>query len=172
MQRWIITALIASLGFIFVSSAGSDEKQDPCKAFIVTEASTGNILAGENIHLQWPPASITKLMAVHIVMEKLAQGELKLSDHVITSAKASKMGGTQVYLKEGEVFTLEEMLKATLIESANDAAYAIAEFISGTEEEFVNLMNQNAKALKMTDTKDSKRTSAPAMTLQFLPGSF
>jgi len=153
MQRSIITILIALLGFVLVPGVKSDEKQDPYKAFIVTEASTGNILAGENTHLQWPPASITKLMVVHIVMEKLARGELKLSDNVITSAKASKMGGTQVYLKEDETFTLEEMLKATLIASANDAAYAIAEFVSGTAEEFVNLMNQYAKALGMTDTK-------------------
>lgn len=153
MRRSIITVFIVLLGLVFVPGAESDEKQDLYKAFIVMEASTGNILTGDNIHLQWPPASITKLMVVHIVMEKLARGELKLSDNVITSAKASKMGGTQVYLKEGEVFTLEEMLKATLIASANDAAYAIAEFVSGTAEEFVNLMNQNAKALGMTDTK-------------------
>jgi D-alanyl-D-alanine carboxypeptidase (penicillin-binding protein 5/6) len=152
MERWIITALIAVLGFVFIPGIEGAEKHDAYKAFIVTEASTGNILEGENTHLKRPPASITKLMVVYIAMEKLKRGELKLSDNVIVSGKASKMGGTQVYLKEGEVFTLEEMLKATLIASANDAAYAIAEFISGSVEEFVDFMNQNAKALNMTDT--------------------
>ena len=153
MNRWVITVVISLMGVVFVPGIESAEKQDPYKAFIVTEASTGNILEGENIHLKWPPASITKLMLVGIVMEKLERGELKLSDNIIVSGKASKMGGSQVYLKEGEVFTLEEMLKAMLIASANDAAYAIAEFVSGSAEEFVELMNQNAKALKMTDTK-------------------
>jgi len=153
MKRWVITVFIALMGIVFVPGKGSAEKQDPYKAFIVTEVSTGNILVGENIHLKWPPASITKLMLVDIVMKKLERGELKLSDKIIVSGKASKMGGSQVYLKEGEVFTLEELLKATLIASANDAAHAIAEFVSGNAEEFVELMNQNAKALNMTDTK-------------------
>jgi len=153
MKRWVITVFIALTWVVFVPSKGSPEKQDPYKAFIATEASTGIILQGEHIHLKWPTASITKLMLVNIVMEKLERGELKLSNKIKVSGKAAKMGGSQVYLKEGEGFTLEEMLKATLIASANDAAYAIAEFVSGSAEGFVELMNQNAKALNMTDTK-------------------
>ena len=153
MKKWMITVLIAVMGFVFVPGTESADKQSPYKAFIVTEASTGIMLEGENTNLKWPPASITKLMVVYIVMEKWKRGELNLSDNVIASGKASKMGGTQVYLREGEVFTLEEMVKATLIASANDAAYAIAEFVSGSAEEFIELMNRNAKALHMTDTR-------------------
>ena len=153
MKRWMITVFIAMMAFIFVPAAESADKQSPYKAFIVTEASTGIILEGENTDLKWPPASITKLMVVYIVMEKFKRGELNLSDNVVTSANASKMGGTQVYLKEGEVFSLEEMVKATLIASANDASYAIAEFVSGSAAEFMELMNRTAKSLKMTDTR-------------------
>ena len=153
MERHIITVLFVLMWIVFIPGIDSADGEGPYKAYIVTDAGTGNILEGENIHLKWPPASITKLMLVYIIMEKLERGELELSDNIIVSGKASKMGGTQVYLKEGEVFTLEEMLKATLIESANDAAYAIAEFVSGSTEEFVKLMNRNAKALNMMDTK-------------------
>lgn len=127
--------------------------KEPYKAYIVMETGTGKILEGENIHQKRPPASITKLMVACIVMEKLAKGNIKLTDMVTTSKKASKIGGSQVYLKEGEAFSLEDMMKAMMVASANDAAYAIAEFIAGSEEEFVAMMNEKAKALNLVDTE-------------------
>jgi serine-type D-Ala-D-Ala carboxypeptidase (penicillin-binding protein 5/6) len=128
-------------------------KEAPYKAFIVVEAGNGKIIEGENANAKRPPASVTKLMVACIVMDKVTKGELQLTDKITTSKEASKIGGSQVYLKEGEVFTLEEMMKATLIASGNDAAYAIAEHIAGSKEGFVNLMNEKAKTLGMVDTQ-------------------
>ena len=131
----------------------TQSQEEPYKAYVVMEASTGKILEGANTHLRWPPASITKLMVSLLVMEKLAANEIKLTDTITASRDASKMGGSQVFLKEGESFTLEELMKAMLIASANDAAYAIAEFIAGSKDKCVDLMNERAKALNMTDTE-------------------
>ena len=129
------------------------EKADPYKAYIVVEASSGKVLEGENTNTKRPPASVTKLMLASVVMEKLTKGELKLTDKITASKEASKIGGSQVYLKENEEFTLEELMKATLVASGNDAAYAIAEHAAGSKDEFVRLMNEKAKALGMVDTE-------------------
>ena len=129
------------------------EKADPYKAYIVVEASSGKVLEGENTNAKRPPASVTKLMLASVVMEKLTKGELKLTDKITASKEASKIGGSQVYLKENEEFTLEELMKATLVASGNDAAYAIAEHAAGSKDEFVRLMNEKAKALGMVDTE-------------------
>jgi D-alanyl-D-alanine carboxypeptidase (penicillin-binding protein 5/6) len=88
-----------------------------------------------------------------LVMEKLAANEVKLTDTITVSRDASKMGGSQVFLKEGEAFTLDELMKAMLIASANDAAYAIAEFIAGSKDKCVDLMNEKAKAINMNATE-------------------
>jgi D-alanyl-D-alanine carboxypeptidase (penicillin-binding protein 5/6) len=129
------------------------DQEEPYKAYIVMEASTGKVLEGANTHLRWPPASITKLMLSLLVMEKISANEIKLTDTITASRDASKMGGSQVFLKEGETFTLEELMKAMLIASANDAAFAIAEFIAGSKDKCVDLMNEKAKALNMADTE-------------------
>jgi D-alanyl-D-alanine carboxypeptidase (penicillin-binding protein 5/6) len=131
----------------------TQNQEEPYKAYVVMEASTGKVIEGANTHLRWPPASITKLMVSLLVMEKLAANEIKLTDTITASRDASKMGGSQVFLKEGETFTLEELMKAMLIASANDAAYAIAEFIAGSKDKCVDLMNEKAKALGMNDTE-------------------
>ena len=131
----------------------SVEKQEPCKAYIVVEATTGKVLEGREIHLRWPPASITKLMLSAVVLERVEKGGLQLSDKITVSRDASKMGGSQVFLKAGETFTLDELMKATMVASANDAAYAIGEHLAGSKEGFVALMNEKAKTLKMDDTE-------------------
>jgi serine-type D-Ala-D-Ala carboxypeptidase (penicillin-binding protein 5/6) len=127
--------------------------EDPYKAFIVVEARSGKVLEGENIHLKRAPASVVKLMLAYVVMEKLAKGEVKLTDTITVARDASKMGGSQVYLKEGETFSLEEMMKAVLVASGNDAALAVAEHLAGTKDAFIKLMNEKAKALNMVDTQ-------------------
>ncbi len=129
------------------------EAQPPYQAYIVTEANTGKILEGENTNVKRPPASITKLMVASIVMEKLATGAVKLTDRIAVSKEASKIGGSQVYLKEGETFTLEELMKAMMIHSANDAAYAISEHVAGSADEMVKLMNEKAKLLNLANTE-------------------
>jgi D-alanyl-D-alanine carboxypeptidase (penicillin-binding protein 5/6) len=123
------------------------------RAYLVLNATSGKILEETNGRLKWPPASLTKLMLTYIVVEKIYRAELKLSDPVTVSRKAAGIGGSQVYLKEGEVFSLEELMRATLIESANDAAYAIGEFVAGSKEEFIHLMNAKARSLHMKDTE-------------------
>lgn len=131
----------------------SVESQPPYKAFIVVEAETGTMVEGENIHQPCPPASITKLMLAAVVLDKLQSGQIHLDDPVTTSAEASSMGGSQVYLKRGEVFSLEEMMKAVMVASANDAAFAVAEFVAGSRSECVQLMNVKAQQLGMKDSE-------------------
>ena len=126
--------------------------EEPYKAYIVVEAASGQVLEGENVDLKRAPASVVKLMVAYIVLDKMARGELKLTDTVTTTRESSKIGGSQVYLKEGETFTLEEMMKAVMVASANDAAYAVAEQAAGTKEAFIQLMNEKAKALNLANT--------------------
>jgi D-alanyl-D-alanine carboxypeptidase (penicillin-binding protein 5/6) len=168
MKRWFII-FIVFLFCIGVADAkptkkvGGDQKasqtqassvkEEPYKSYIVMEAITGKVIEGDNIHLKRPPASVVKLMVALVVMEKVAKGEVKLTDQVAVTREASKIGGSQVYLKEGETFSLEELMKATLIASGNDAAYALAEHTTGSKDEFVKLMNEKAKALNMTDSE-------------------
>jgi serine-type D-Ala-D-Ala carboxypeptidase (penicillin-binding protein 5/6) len=136
-----------------VPPAPKPEVQAPYQAYIVVEASTGNVLEEANSQLKWPLASVTKLMLASVVMEKLQSGSCKLADTVTASEQASKMGGSQVYLRAGETFPLEEMMKAIMVASGNDAAYAVAEHISGTAESFVEEMNKKAKSLGMNDSE-------------------
>ncbi len=168
MRKWIVVLLVLLLSVTTAyarpaakkaqaskkpAKAKVVEQQDPYKAFVVVESSTGMVVEGENVHAKRAPASVTKLMVALVVLEKLAKGEIKLTDQVTTSREASKIGGSQVYLKEGESFSLEDMMKAMLVASGNDAAYAIAEFAGGSKEEFVRLMNERAKALGMADSE-------------------
>ncbi len=134
-------------------TAAPAENRPPYKAFIIMEARTGDVLEGENIHLPLPPASITKLMLTLLVMEKLKSGQIHLTDEIPVSDAAARMGGSQVYLKPGEVFTLQDMMKAVLVASANDAAYAVGEAIGGSRAGIVEMMNAKAHELHMNDTQ-------------------
>ena len=134
-------------------SQASSAKEEPCKSYIVVDAVNGKVVDGDNIHTKRSPASVVKLMVALVVIEKVNKGEIKLTDQIAASREASKIGGSQVYLKEGETFSLEELMKATLIASGNDAAYAIAEHVAGSKDEFVKLMNEKAKALNMVDSE-------------------
>jgi serine-type D-Ala-D-Ala carboxypeptidase (penicillin-binding protein 5/6) len=118
----------------------------------VLEPVTGTVIFEANDHQPWPTASLAKMMLMYIVAQKLDDGSLKLSDQITTSAKASKTGGSQVYLKEGETFSLDDMMKAVVVHSANDASVAVAEYIAGSTDAFVVLMNQKAAELGMKDT--------------------
>lgn len=135
------------------NASPAQEKETPFQALIVMEAGTGQVLEEVNPHLKHPLASVTKLMTAAIVMEKLESGAAQLNETITVSGAASKMGGSQVYLKEGEVFTLEELMKAIMVASGNDAAYAVAEHLSGTTDAFVEEMNKKAKRLGMNDSE-------------------
>ncbi len=130
-----------------------EESRPPYVAALLTAPQTGQVLFEQDIHKPWPPASLAKMMLMLLVMEKVKQKAISLSDPVEVSVRASEMGGSQVYLKPGEVFSLEEMMKAIVIHSANDAGEAVAERIGGSAEAFVDMMNQRAKELGLKDTK-------------------
>lgn len=124
----------------------------PVKSSILVEAETGQTLFEKNPHEKLPPASIVKLMTMLVVMEELKEGKIKPTDQIKVSKRAANMGGSQVFLQAGEEFTLEEMMKAITIASANDASLAVAEFINGSEEAFVETINEKAKRLGMNDS--------------------
>ena len=120
-----------------------------CKSAVLMEASTGKILYAKQPDDALPPASVTKIMTLLLIMEAIDSGRLKLTDTVTASTNASSMGGSQIFLKEGEQMSVEDLLKSVVIASANDAAVALAEHISGSVEAFVGLMNIRAKELGM-----------------------
>jgi D-alanyl-D-alanine carboxypeptidase (penicillin-binding protein 5/6) len=124
----------------------------PCASAILMDAATGTVLFEQNADEALPPASVTKVMTLLLVMEAVESGRISLSDPVSTSAKAASMGGSQVYLKEGECMTVEEMVKCVVIASANDCAVALAEHVAGSEEAFVATMNARAAELGMKNT--------------------
>ena len=122
-------------------------------AWITIHAATGDVLASQEPDRPSAPASMTKMMLALLVMEAVRDGQLKLTDPVSTSALASKMGGSQVYLKQGEVFPVEDMMAALLIGSANDAAVALAERLAGSVPGAVRRMNERAAALGLVSTR-------------------
>ncbi len=119
---------------------------------ILMEASTGTVLFEKNPDEIRSPASITKIMTLILTFEALDKGRIKLEDEVTTSAYAKSMGGSQVFLEEGEVQTVDTLIKCITVASANDASVAMAEYIAGSEAEFVNMMNEKALQLGMTNT--------------------
>ena len=130
--------------------AAQVETESP--SVILMEVTTGTVLAEKNAQEQRSPASITKIMTLLLIFEELEKGTLHLEDEVITSAHAKSMGGSQVYLEEGEKQTVETMIKCIVVASGNDASVAMAEHIAGSEAGFVDKMNQKAKELGMKDT--------------------
>lgn len=126
--------------------------RDPYLGAIVIDASTGAVVIEDNPDARGFPASITKLMTFFVVMERVESGQVSLDAPVTVSAEAARTGGSQVYLKQGEVFTVDDLLYALMIQSANDAAVALAYHAAGSREAFVELMNVKARALGMTQT--------------------
>lgn len=121
-------------------------------SYILMEASTGKVICEENAQERRSPASITKIMTLLVIFDHLGTGRVRLDSEVMTSAYAKSMGGSQVFLEEGEVQTLETIIKCIAIASGNDASVAAAEYIAGSEAEFVKLMNQRAEDMGLTDT--------------------
>ncbi len=162
----LVTAVLAVLMFIVpvvASASGGDAAQEaaalikvdtsiPCKSAILIEQSTGRVLFQKDPDLKMSPASITKVMTLLLVMEALDSGRITMDEKVTTSAHANSMGGSQIWLEVGEQMTVEELLRATAISSANDAAVALGEHLAGTEGDFVDDMNKRAKELGMVNT--------------------
>ncbi|MGN1320098.1 MAG: D-alanyl-D-alanine carboxypeptidase family protein, partial [Acutalibacteraceae bacterium] len=132
------------------------------KSAILMEVNTGEILYEMNADEQMPPASITKIMSLLLVMEAVDRGELSLEDVITASEHACSMGGSQIWLEPGESMTVDDLLKAAVIASANDATVALGEQIAGSEEGFVSMMNERASQLGMTNTKFINATGLDA----------
>ncbi len=147
-MRKIICAVLAAVTLILPVSA-SDFGVPSC---ILTEASTGKVLYEYNPDEKLPPASVTKIMTLLLVMEAIDDGRLGWDEMVQTSEYAASMGGSQVYLEPGEEMSVSEMVKCVVVSSANDAAVALAEKIAGTEENFIAKMNERAAELGMNNT--------------------
>lgn len=135
-----------------VYAEGESPVEIKAKAAVLMDASTGKVLLSENENDRLYPASVTKIMSLLLIMEAVDSGKIQLSDTVTASAEASSKGGSQIWLKEGEQMTVDELLRATAIASANDACTALGEYIAGSSEAFVKLMNARAKELGMTQT--------------------
>lgn len=149
------TALFLSMVILLtsiVSVNALSETEITAPAAVLMDANSGKILYEKNAHDQRPCASITKVMTLTLVMEAIDSGKIHLDDVVTTSAHAASMGGSDIWLEEGEQMSVDDMIKATAVASANDAAVALAEFVSGSEDDFVAAMNEKAKSLGMEDT--------------------
>lgn len=137
------------------------QKNFNCAGQICIDADTGEILSAQNAMVSHPPASVTKLMTIYVVLDAIAAGKLNRRSLVTASQRAQDTGGTQVYLAKGEVNSVDDLLYALMLQSANDAAIALAEKVSGSVEEFVAQMNAKAKALGLTRTAFSTPHGLP-----------
>ena len=146
----MMSGLLLVLSVASVSALSEDDISAP--GAVLMDANSGKILYEKNAHEQRPCASITKVMTLTLVMEALDSGKISLDDTVTASAHAASMGGSDIWLEEGEQMTVDDMIKATAVASANDAAVALAEFVNGSEDDFVAEMNAKAKDLGMDDT--------------------
>lgn len=164
MKRYaaaLLSAAVLMLPLLSPARAASAPAVD-AGAAILMEKETGTILYEQNSHDKLEPASVTKVMTLLLVMEAVDEGRVSLDDLVTVSAHAAGMGGSQTYMEQGEQFTVRDMLKAVAVVSGNDAAVALAEHLSGSEESFVALMNRRAAELGMTDTAFQNCTGLPA----------
>lgn len=139
-------------GYLTAQAAEYKMPDVEAKSALLMDAATGRVLGEMNADEALPPASVTKIMTLLLVMEAIDAGKLSLDDMITASANAASMGGSQIFLKEGETMRAEDLIKSVVIASANDAAVALAEHISGSEEAFVSRMNARAAELGMTNT--------------------
>ena len=170
MKKWMkqyIMALVAVflIGNGWMTIASAEEKipglQEGTLSAIMIEQKTGKVLYEYEPNKQLPPASMTKIMTMLLVMEALEEGKITLEDKVIASERAASMGGSQIFLEEGEEMTVDELLKGVAIASGNDASVALAEYIEGSVEEFVEKMNERAEALGLKHTTFKNPTGLP-----------
>ena len=164
-MRRILTALLGAALLLAGVPAMAAEEAGPelsCPSSILVEKTTGEVLFEENSRQRLEPASVTKIMTLLLVLDAVDRGEVRMEDRVTVSAQAAGMGGSQVYLKEGEQLSLSEMVKCVTVVSANDCAVALAEHLAGSEAAFVTRMNERAAELGMEDTSFQNCTGLPA----------
>ena len=157
-MKHVLAAICAILAL--TTTAAAVEVAAP--SAVLMEKETGQVLFAKDEHAKLEPASVTKVMTMLLVMEAIDSGQLRYDTVVTASAHACSMGGSQIWLKENEQMTVDEMLKAVCVVSANDCAVALAEAVAGSEEAFVEKMNQRAAELGMADTTFRNATGLPA----------
>ncbi|GIP37540.1 D-alanyl-D-alanine carboxypeptidase DacF [Paenibacillus sp. J31TS4] len=170
LKRWISgwTAGLLALLLLAPAAYAKETAQQPvdltpnAKSAVLMDVDTGTIMSEKNMHEKLPPASITKVMTMLLIMEALGDGKIQLSDKVRTSEYAASMGGSQIFLEPGEEMTVQDMLKGIAMASGNDASVAMAEKLAGSEEAFVQQMNARAKELGMTNTNFVNCNGLPA----------
>ena len=135
-----------------VNEVASNSLKLDCGSAILIEQNSGKVLYEYNVHEKLRPASVTKVMTILLIMEALDSGKISLDTSIPCSENASKMGGSQIWLDTRETLTVHEMLKAICVVSANDCTVAMAEYLAGSEEGFVMMMNSKARELGMNDT--------------------
>ena len=152
MKRITVLLMLVLVLPALISGVSGEGLDVPVKSAVLMDVATGTVLYEKNAHEALAPASVTKVMTMLLIMEAIDSGTLGYGDTVTASEAAARKGGSQVYLKVGEQMSVEEMLKSIAVSSANDCACAMAEHLSGSEEAFVERMNQKAKELSMEDT--------------------
>ncbi len=166
LSALVLSLAMTSLLFSPLPAAAAQEDNMPLPlssaSALLMEKETGTVLLQQNAHQKLEPASVTKVMTLLLVMEAVDSGRLSLDESVPVSAHAAGMGGSQVYLKEGERLSVSDLIKCVAVVSGNDCAVALAERLSGSESAFVDQMNQKAQALGMEDTHFVNCTGLPA----------
>ena len=162
-HRRFRSVALALFAFALLLSFGADsasarkrrarKKVVPYRSILLLDANTGRVLKSRNARYGARPASIVKMMTSLLAMEHVRKGAASLDDVITTSRRASRIGGQQVYLKQGEKFRLRDLMKSVIISSANDSSYAVAEHVAGDAEAFIEMMNLRAEELGMTDTR-------------------
>ena len=170
----IVCIIVMITPLTVISSAEKDDKKVSVKSksYVLMDVSGKTMLLGNNEHERLYPASVTKIMTLLLVTESIDNGKINLTDNVTASRTAAGKGGSQIWLKEGETMTVDELLRASAIGSANDACTALAEYIAGSEEGFVNLMNERAKDLGMNDTHFENCTGLDDDTTDHLTSAY
>lgn len=170
MEGYVMKRIVSIMVFVLLSAmmapaALAEESGvklvDNVKSAILIERDTGAVLYEQNSNEQLPPASMTKIMTMLLIMEAIDKGKLSMDEKIRASEYAASMGGSQIFLEPGEEMTTEQMLKGIAIGSGNDASVAMAERLAGSEEEFVKLMNKKAKDLGLKDTIFKNATGLP-----------
>ncbi|MCM3440873.1 D-alanyl-D-alanine carboxypeptidase family protein [Metabacillus halosaccharovorans] len=157
----LITMLLSVTPLALAKESTTVELADKAKSAVLIERDTGTILYDKNSDEKLPPASMTKIMTMLLIMEALDKGQIKWDEKVRTSEYAASMGGSQIFLEPGEEMTVEQMLKGIAIGSGNDASVAMAEKIAGSADEFVNMMNKKVEELDLKNTHFKNPTGLP-----------
>lgn len=153
---------------VFMSAVGCSAQiiipappQLAAKAHLLIDPYTGTVLSEDNADARIPPASLTKMMTVYVVASEIKRGAITMADQVNISIKAWKMGGSRMFIREGTQVSVEQLMRGVIIQSGNDASVALAEYVAGGEEAFVDIMNKQAALLGMTNTQFQNATGWP-----------